>query len=630
MAIPRTTQTNHHVGDVLEDIAMSMRAEDFPHIAALLTNLYSDPVAAVIREYSTNAWDSHVTAGIDRPIEVTLPTAERLEFVVQDFGLGLSVDDLRDVYSMYGRSLKRDTNTVAGQLGLGCKSGLTYAEAFTITAVKGGVRTVAMSTKDEHGVGVIKILDTAGTDEPNGVRITIPVDRWDTGVFERTAHNLFQFWEPGTVLVNGEAPEVPEWRSTALMLDADTWLVRKDAGLHRSHVIMGNVAYPVPDVEVGRDSHRFVARLNIGDVDFVPSREAVHHTRHTDETLADLSEYVRTTYKRAIDSALASVTTRWEETMLKTLWMDRNTRLSTDVDHPIWHFDPSGYGRKAKGHMRYNMRDLSLPSLVVITGFTARNLSAAARERLVEFASAQGYKSPTFVIFPSTVPTGALDGRPRTFSWETVVGSTDKPKADKPKVKREKYETRYATHGGSAMTGDELAAATGRVLYVEPGNSVNYGDLGATVVILRSANQLPRVKRFVPGIRPYHEEYAHQRAKAEKAITDHDRKIVTARTLPAVLQGIKPDLLSDTDLAEYIRLAKSDQTTDTMKAAAKFGISIKPTTNLTHTYNKRYRLIDTGGYYGHSLNRPDQQEDLVIYLNAKHEATQAASTQAVA
>src|SRR5690606_1580164 len=155
-------------------------------------------------------------------------------------------------------------------------------------AVKDGVKTVAMSTKDEHGVGVIKVLDTVGTSEPNGVKITIPVESYDVTRFNSEAASLYSFWEAGTVIIDGEAPEVPEWRKVALALDDHTFIIPTSSDtLYTSYVVMGNVAYPVPDAPGGRSGlrRRFVAYLNMGDVDFVPSRECVHHTHHTDETL---------------------------------------------------------------------------------------------------------------------------------------------------------------------------------------------------------------------------------------------------------------------------------------------------------------------------------------------------------
>lgn len=207
---PSVRNVVHSVGDVQEETRMSIDQESLAHIMNLLTDLYSDRQMAVIREYASNALDSHIEAGNPDPIEVTLPTSFNPNLIITDRGVGLTVDDMRDIYSMYGRSTKRDTNDAVGMLGLGCKSGLTYALSFTVTAVKNGVRTVAVVTKDSDGVGIIKILDTMATDEPNGVTVSIPVDSYDISSFRYKADQLFKFWKPGTVLVNGEEPEFNE------------------------------------------------------------------------------------------------------------------------------------------------------------------------------------------------------------------------------------------------------------------------------------------------------------------------------------------------------------------------------------------------------------------------------------
>ena len=66
---------------------MTFDANSISHIMSVLTDLYSDPELAVIREYSTNAADSHIAAGAARPIEITTPNAMSPFFKVRDFGL---------------------------------------------------------------------------------------------------------------------------------------------------------------------------------------------------------------------------------------------------------------------------------------------------------------------------------------------------------------------------------------------------------------------------------------------------------------------------------------------------------------------------------------------------------------
>jgi hypothetical protein len=310
--------------------------------------------------------------------------------------------------------------------------------------------------------------------------------------------------------------------------------------------------------------------------------------------------------------------------------MDRSRQISTSAERPMWFFTPANYYNKAKSHFRYSIANIAQPSLIVITGFPSKTLSNPTRDRLVDFASDKGITSPNFLVLPDSIQgIIALEGRPNTYTWDDVVGATVVAPTVKAKVKRVKVETLYGILGGSPMTAPDLAQVTDKVLYLEPNEHAGYGSMGAVVVRLYSSAQLPRIKRYVPGIEPYAVEVDRQMKAAAKAITLTDRNFQTARTLPAVLQALNPDLLSDTELADYIRLLKAPQS-PTLAAAAKFGVEVKPTTNLANTYNKRYPLIDNGGYYGNSFSRPGQTEDLILYLNAKFDATQAALIKAVA
>ena len=56
----------------------------------LSSGMYSDIVSTIVRELSSNAYDSHVAAGIaDQPFEVSCPSAFDPHFSVKDFGTGL-------------------------------------------------------------------------------------------------------------------------------------------------------------------------------------------------------------------------------------------------------------------------------------------------------------------------------------------------------------------------------------------------------------------------------------------------------------------------------------------------------------------------------------------------------------
>ena len=121
-------------------------------------DLYSDITTAIIREYSTNAYDAHVMAGNPNPIRVTLPSTLNTFFVVEDDGVGMSMDLLRKVYTQFGVSDKRDSNKTNGMLGYGSKSGIAYTNQFSVTSVRDGVKIEGNIKRKPDWEIVLKIV----------------------------------------------------------------------------------------------------------------------------------------------------------------------------------------------------------------------------------------------------------------------------------------------------------------------------------------------------------------------------------------------------------------------------------------------------------------------------------------
>lgn len=269
-----------------EKINLQIAPEAMQHIMTVLTKLYSDDETAIIREYSTNALDAHVEAGVTRPIEVTTPTALAPFLRIKDYGIGMTVEDIHDIYSRYGASTKRNTNDQVGMLGLGCKSALAYTNQFTLVAVKDGIKVQAMIGRDEDGGGSITIVDTSTTSEGNGVEIIIPAKRGN--LIERKAQRFFSYWPADKVLLNENPPPVLFTEKSLKISDRITmaWNVN-------NAIVMGNVPYPIDEATrhlLGSIPHGYgiVVRVDIGDISFVPSREALHYTKKTIETLTTI------------------------------------------------------------------------------------------------------------------------------------------------------------------------------------------------------------------------------------------------------------------------------------------------------------------------------------------------------
>lgn len=308
-----------------ERTRMEFDSGSVAHLMSILTDLYSDPALAVIREYSTNGLDSHVAASQTRPIEVELPTQLRPLFVVRDFGVGMTVDQITNQFSKYGWSSKRDSDTAVGMLGLGCKAGLSYTSQFTLVSVHDGIQVTVLVTREEDGAGAVQIIDTAATEKPNGVEVQIPVK--DTYSFNTKAENFFKYWEAGQVLVNGAAPKGYIEESTLVLAD-DIALVKINQYSAMSDIIiMGNVPYPTETRLVNESTRssgyrQAVVRVPIGAVDFTPSREALHITKRTTAALEAVQERIASIITKMIQDEVDKAPNAGAAARVMLAWKD--------------------------------------------------------------------------------------------------------------------------------------------------------------------------------------------------------------------------------------------------------------------------------------------------------------------
>jgi len=190
-----------------EQVAMTFHEEANGFLLNQLIKAYSNPYLAAFREYIANALDAHVESGQTRSVEVTLPSAVAPSLTIEDFGLGLTREELRG-FGQFGKSSKRDSNDYVGGFGLGSKSGLAVSDQFTVIAVKNGKKNTVIVGRDESGAPMMSFpfpeQDTADT---NGVKIIIPTT--DRSKFENAIHGgFFLGVKPGTLLVDDIDPAI--------------------------------------------------------------------------------------------------------------------------------------------------------------------------------------------------------------------------------------------------------------------------------------------------------------------------------------------------------------------------------------------------------------------------------------
>jgi hypothetical protein len=310
-----------------EKVQMGIAAAAVQHIMDQLSDLYSDRPYALVREYSTNALDSHVAAGQTRPIEVELPGPLEPTLVIRDFGVGMSINDVRDIYSQYGASTKRDSNDFNGTLGFGCKAAFAYTDTFVVKATQNGVRMIVSVSRDEKGTGEMTQVDTRTTDEPNGVEVRITVNPSEAHLFVQAAEHMFRFWPKGSVLVNGQEPKPFE----GIPVTDSIYITPGD----ESYIVMAGVPYPCDRLSaynLGLSyGHSIVAFVETGAVNFVPSREALKYTSVTDATVKQIERDFRTNVQAAVQTHIGKAKDRADamERMIK--WSSALRSITTST-----------------------------------------------------------------------------------------------------------------------------------------------------------------------------------------------------------------------------------------------------------------------------------------------------------
>lgn len=317
----------------LETVKMSIDQNSIDTLMSNLTNLYSDPVKAVVREYSANGIDSHLRAGQSLPVQITMPTDRNSFFVVQDFGTGMSKEEIANVYSRYGLSTKSGSNDEIGGFGLGCKSALAIADRFDIVSVKDGVKVEAFIKKNKSGVGVVHFVSETPTSETSGVKVSIPVDANKISSFQNNI-SMFDTWAEGSVVVDGQPNKAIQYKDNWLAIapagESIAWVeMNERVGFAPSRYvsqssIVSNITYTIGGIrydferngsysiieKFGRadivqfmsslaSDNKVIINLPIGSVDLTPSREALMLTDKTVNAIkasfSDVVENLRST-----------------------------------------------------------------------------------------------------------------------------------------------------------------------------------------------------------------------------------------------------------------------------------------------------------------------------------------------
>ena len=263
-------------------------------------SVYSNPIGTVVREITSNCFDSHVEAKVNAPVlikKIVEKDTNNIYISFIDYGVGMSPDRIENIYMVYFESTKRIDNTQIGGFGIGGKTPLAYKRStgqgegeydnsFYVITVFDNIKYYYLIFEGQD-TPVVSLLHSEITTEHNGTEIRIPVLERDVYTFEKEMIRQLYYFE--NVIFEGFENVSGVCTSG---LSNDYQIIRGKTFLHRGtdynsnmHICLGRVAYPIDYDVLGLDSRDYrlpiAIKLEIGDIGVTVSRETVDYSENT-------------------------------------------------------------------------------------------------------------------------------------------------------------------------------------------------------------------------------------------------------------------------------------------------------------------------------------------------------------
>lgn len=259
----------------------------------LSNGIYSDKITAVVRELSCNAIDSNKESKNPDPIEIHAPSILEPYFSVKDNGLGLSHEDVLNLYTTYFESTKNNSNESIGAFGLGSKSPFAYTSNFTITSRFNNVKRTYIAFLESNNVPSCSFVGEENTQERNGVEVSLSIkNKDDIEDFKNAIRNSLSRFNPIPSITNMEQINKIEY-----ILSGNDWGFRKNSvSASKAFAIQGGVAYPIEFRKLNNmriNISNIDLFFNIGDLDVAVSREHLSYDKQTINTIEEKIKSVK-------------------------------------------------------------------------------------------------------------------------------------------------------------------------------------------------------------------------------------------------------------------------------------------------------------------------------------------------
>ena len=225
---------------------------------SLVRNLYTNPVRAAIRETIQNHLDEHYRLGLDKPIEVHVPTIFDPVWKSRDFGDSMSSEFMlanKGGYMEIGHSTREGDIRQAGAWGYGKLAALAYTDQCSVRCVQENhyrLYVVKLKTIDESDGSydtqpVIALIDEGATAEPDGTEVGWAVAFKDVRRFQSELSLVLagMFDKTMPIVIQGGYPTNQFNPGFEELQSGKDWRLVKEGLLTRAYARVLNVMYPL-------------------------------------------------------------------------------------------------------------------------------------------------------------------------------------------------------------------------------------------------------------------------------------------------------------------------------------------------------------------------------------------------
>ena len=280
----------------LKKIKFTIDSENMGMVYQSFLN-YSNPVGSIVREITSNAYDSHIEAGIDESIQIEIKDAnfvtdEPGQLIITDFGVGLSPQRVEDIYSKFFSSTKRDTNDEIGGFGIGAKSPLSYADIFTVVTNYENVEYTYLVSRGELSPE-IELFGEESTDKSNGTSVIIPINDGDIYKVRTEIKNQLKYFDNVKYINCGIESDYKVVRSNKGFIFNTDYLSKTDG---QTDICIGQVRYPIDYTAINKGNWQYripiAIHFDIGELPVVWNREAITYTKEAIDLIGNRLESV--------------------------------------------------------------------------------------------------------------------------------------------------------------------------------------------------------------------------------------------------------------------------------------------------------------------------------------------------